>query len=132
MGRESSPHLTLPLAPPRSVGSAKSLMYFSNTYGASSEVIGFPFVSVCVSYGPELRSLGIPNPCPSRMVEAGRHHLGKGAGLWLEVTLGVSLGCPGASSSSCGITVPQRGGVCVSAFTGQLQTLVCIPFPKGS
>ena len=84
-----------------------------------------------MSYGPALRSLGIPNPCPS-LVDAGRYHLGKGAGLWLEVTLGVSLGCPGASSSSWGITVPRRGGVWVSAFPGQLQTSVCIPFPKGS
>lgn len=33
---------------------------------------------MCVSYGPALRSLGIPNPCPSRMVEAGRPHPARG------------------------------------------------------
>ena len=79
-----------------------------------------------MSYGPALRSLGIPNPCPS-LVEAGRHHLGKGAGLWLEVTLGVSLGCPGASSSSW---APKRRGLGVS-LSWPIADLGVHPLPQG-
>lgn len=56
----------------------------------------------------------MPSLCPSP-VGAGRRHLGKGAGLWLEVTLGVSLGCSGASRQLLGYhSAPKGRGLGVS------------------
>ena len=83
-----------------------------------------------MSCGSASSSLRIPIPRPS-LVGAGRYHLGKGAGLQLEVTLGGSLGCPGASRQLLGYhSAPKGRGLGVS-LSWPIADLSVHPLPQG-